>query len=619
MRIKDVIGYIRKADEISIVMGAGASRTAGVPTAPSLVEQINKEFDHCLIGLSADERKDYGRVMGALSPGDRKSLIEPLLAQSRINWGHIALACIIKSTNVRRVLTFNFDLVLERSASLLGMHLPVYDFGVSPTRDIAGLAAPAIFHLHGQSYGLRQMNSVDETTKHKDALRPLLADSLRNHLTLVIGYSGEADPALGVMSEEFNSHKNLIWLGYSDEPKGHLSDLLAKDYTSYIGGCDFDRTMIEIAEGLRCWPPEVIKNPPLHILKELEEVVEYPVQAETGVDILTSTRKRLNQAGADWDAGKDDEARAQDALMSGTEQAPSGDSSKMSESERIARAWSAIRAGTVLAREAEGLSGKARAKKFTKAREKFAEALKIKPDMHEALYNWGTALLKEAKGPSGTAPAEMLAKAREKFAEALKIKPDKHEALYNWGVALSEEAKGLSGKAQTEKYAQAGEKYAEALKIKPDKHEALYNWGVALSEEAKGLIGKAQTEKYAQAGEKFAEALKIKPDKHETLSNWGAALSEEAKGLSGKAREEKLVKAASKLNVGRQITGRAVYNVACAHALSGDIDSALDELDACLTDGTLPTSDHLAQDEDMDPLRDEPRYKAIMEKLTQSE
>ena len=80
MRIKDVIGYIRKADEISIVMGAGASRTAGVPTAPSLVEQINKEFDHCLIGLSADERKDYGRVMGALSPGDRKSLIEPLLA-----------------------------------------------------------------------------------------------------------------------------------------------------------------------------------------------------------------------------------------------------------------------------------------------------------------------------------------------------------------------------------------------------------------------------------------------------------------------------------------------------------------------------------------------------------
>ena len=140
-----------------------------------------------------------------------------------------------------------------------------------------------------------------------------------------------------------------------------------------------------------------------------------------------------------------------------------------------------------------------------------------------------------------------------------------------------------------------------------------------MSEEAKGLSGKAQTEKYAQAGEKFAEALKIKPDKHETLSNWGAALSEEAKGLSGKAREEKLVKAASKLNVGRQITGRAVYNVACAHALSGDIDSALDELDACLTDGTLPTSDHLAQDEDMDPLRDEPRYKAIMEKLTQSE
>lgn len=197
MRVKDVVGYIQRAEDISIVIGAGASRTANVPTRPELVMQVNRDFEHCLGGLTEQERTDYGRVMGALAPNDRKALIQPLLDRSKINWRHIALACIINHTaSVKRILTFNFDLILERSASLLGMHLPVYDFGVSPTRDISGLATPAIFHLHGQSYGLRLMNSGDETVRHQDILRPLLADSVRNHLTLIVGYSGESDPAL---------------------------------------------------------------------------------------------------------------------------------------------------------------------------------------------------------------------------------------------------------------------------------------------------------------------------------------------------------------------------------------------------------------------------------------
>ena len=196
MRIADVCGYINSADNISIIIGAGASRSAGIPTAPTLVQIINRDYPHCLRDLTEIQRTNYGVVMGALSPKDRKKLIQPMLEASKINWGHIALACIIQKMNVSRILTFNFDLVLERAASLVGMHLPVYDFGVSPTRDVSALAAPAIFHLHGQSYGLRLMNSSEETTAHKEALRPLLADSLRNHLTIVMGYSGEADAVL---------------------------------------------------------------------------------------------------------------------------------------------------------------------------------------------------------------------------------------------------------------------------------------------------------------------------------------------------------------------------------------------------------------------------------------
>ena len=159
----DVARCIRDADNVTIIVGAGASISAGIPTANELVKEINEKYDYRLGKLTDRQRKDYGHVMGALSPADRKKLIQPLLDASGINWGHIALAAMIKSPEIciKRVLTFNFDLVLERAAALLGMHLPVYDFGVAPSRDTAGLAAPAIFHLHGQSYGLRLLNSED--------------------------------------------------------------------------------------------------------------------------------------------------------------------------------------------------------------------------------------------------------------------------------------------------------------------------------------------------------------------------------------------------------------------------------------------------------------------------
>ena len=130
MRVRDIVGHIRSAEHISIIIGAGASRTAGIPAGPDLVKRVNKDFAHCLGVLSEEERRDYGMVMDALAPNDRKRLIEPLLAESGINWGHIALACIIRAANVDRILTFNFDLVLERAASLLGMHLPVYDLSL---------------------------------------------------------------------------------------------------------------------------------------------------------------------------------------------------------------------------------------------------------------------------------------------------------------------------------------------------------------------------------------------------------------------------------------------------------------------------------------------------------
>lgn len=56
------------------------------------------------------------------------------------------------------------------------------------------------------------------------------------------------------------------------------------------------------------------------------------------------------------------------------------------------------------------------------------------------------------------------------------------------------------------------------------------------------------------------------------------------------------------------------YNLACSLALLGQKESALDELERAFALGYRDTA-HLLADEDLDGLRSEPRFRALVERL----
>ena len=72
-----------------------------------------------------------------------------------------------------------------------------------------------------------------------------------------------------------------------------------------------------------------------------------------------------------------------------------------------------------------------------------------------------------ARTKTGVDADKLFAEAGEKYAAALKIKPDYHEALNNWGNILGDLATTKTGVDADKLFAEAGEKYAAALKIKP--------------------------------------------------------------------------------------------------------------------------------------------------------
>ena len=93
----------------------------------------------------------------------------------------------------------------------------------------------------------------------------------------------------------------------------------------------------------------------------------------------------------------------------------------------------------------------------------------------------------------------------------MRIKPDMHEALYNWGNALGAQAKQKSGDEADRLFKLAGEKYEAALRIKPDKHEAFNNWGAALVAQAQQKSGDEANGLFKLAREKLIESESLSP------------------------------------------------------------------------------------------------------------
>ena len=80
--------------------GAGCSISAGVPSATGLIEEIRSKFP--IQVKTIDHEKDqynYGKYMSVLDKDERRRLLKPhILDNKKINWAHIALACLMNRT-----------------------------------------------------------------------------------------------------------------------------------------------------------------------------------------------------------------------------------------------------------------------------------------------------------------------------------------------------------------------------------------------------------------------------------------------------------------------------------------------------------------------------------------
>lgn len=527
----------------TLLLGAGCSQSAGIPVAAGLVDLIREKFP---AAYAAAETKSYAHCMAALEEEERRALMSGLMDRARINVAHLVVARLFASGYVDSILTTNFDPLLVRALALEGEHPPVYDMALSPRFRFRASGMKAVFYLNGQQQNPLLLTGSAEYEWHATQLAPLFEDAGRDRMWLVVGSSGDNNPALDLLGKIYAFDRTLFWCGEGITVPDSLRNALfiPRKSVSYVPECDADRLFAQILRQLGGPAPAVLARPLARVGETVSALAPFIHAKGVGpLDLGASFRHAINEAAAQYEIALAPEVQfllgdyadvigqRKDILVDNIPAAVD------------ALVWSYLLRGQELAEKGRLDSDGLGRKDFVAAYDSFAAALKLRPSLHQALTGWGAALLDQAEVTPGMAGEVMYADAYRKFSEALAIDPTLAETYYKWGNGLISQAE-TRGAAADPLYEEAYSKYAKAVDLCPSLYVAFNNWGIALSDQAKLAFGAKAKALFTAAYEKFERAVAVKPDLHETLYNWGIALFDHACIVDNGAESDQLYAAA---------------------------------------------------------------------------
>ncbi len=302
--IEDVVLAVERAKEesinINILIGAGCSVSAGISTAKGILKIIKEKYPREYERASC---KDYATCMSKLTPSERKNLIESLVKKAKINWAHIAIAQLMKLGYIDRILTTNFDNLVQRACSFVSEFPSIYDLASTNVLRTDMSFDKSVLHLHGQHTGFVLCNTESEVNEQANRLQEIFNKLNQNSLWIIVGYSGDNDATFNLLKREKTFEHRLFWVGYKDnEPNTELQDKLLGEnkYAFYIKGYNADDFFVTLARRLDSFPPDFINRPFSYLKRSLDEINNYKMPGDNVIipreDINSATKNIIEEA-----------------------------------------------------------------------------------------------------------------------------------------------------------------------------------------------------------------------------------------------------------------------------------------------------------------------------------
>jgi NAD-dependent SIR2 family protein deacetylase len=257
-----------RAPNLMWLLGAGASASAGIPTAydmvwqfkqllfvsqrrvspqavadlsnPAIRAQLQAHIDASGRLPPSGAVDEYAALFEAVYPSeaDRRAYLDSKMAGAKPSYGHLALATLMRAQITRLVWTPNFDplvadacaKIYDTTGSLTAVTLDAPDLAAQV---IADGRWPIEVKLHGDFRSRRLKNTSEELRQQDARLRHVLIDSCRRFGAVVAGYSGRDDSIMDALAEAIEQSSafpaGLFWLHRGGAPPlPRVSQLLAR-------------------------------------------------------------------------------------------------------------------------------------------------------------------------------------------------------------------------------------------------------------------------------------------------------------------------------------------------------------------------------------------------------
>jgi NAD-dependent SIR2 family protein deacetylase len=249
--------FSMRTSNLMWLLGAGASASAGIPTAGDMVWEFKQQLfisqrrvsPQAVADLSSEAIRvqlqahidssenlppagsldEYAALFEAVysDEKDRRAYLDSKMVGGKPSYGHLALATLMRARHTRLVWTMNFDpLVADACAKVYDATGPLTTVALDAPelaeQCIAEGRWPVEIKLHGDFRSRRLKNTSDEL-RHQDArLRQVLVDSCRRFGLVVAGYSGRDKSVMDTLHEVLKQPgafpSGLFWLRRGDTP-----------------------------------------------------------------------------------------------------------------------------------------------------------------------------------------------------------------------------------------------------------------------------------------------------------------------------------------------------------------------------------------------------------------
>ncbi|WP_275230761.1 SIR2 family protein [Novosphingobium album (ex Liu et al. 2023)] len=257
----------------ALLLGSGVSRAAEIPTGwevtldlvrrMAAVEGVTDRVDWAAWHLERfGTDPGYSQLLDALSvtPTERRSVLhhyieptaEDLDAGRRVpTRAHHAIARLVRDGWIRVIVTTNFDRLLETALKAVGVE-PVV---IASVDDLSG-ASPLphcrclILKVHGDYLDNRILNTDAELASYPAEYDRLLDRILDEYGLIVLGWSGEWDPALRAAVTRAPSRRYPTWWASRGEPGPAASDLIARRAATMVPVANADTFFCGLADAV---------------------------------------------------------------------------------------------------------------------------------------------------------------------------------------------------------------------------------------------------------------------------------------------------------------------------------------------------------------------------------